>query len=69
MEFQMYTNFFLLLWEYKNYNVEKKRTNKKEKLRKYETPYVVVALTSKAWTFNCPEHDNMAAFTRDMSMK
>ena len=27
----------------------------------YETQSVIVALTSKARTFNCPEHDNMAA--------
>ena len=29
MEFQRYTNFFLILWEYKNSYVEKRRTNKR----------------------------------------
>ena len=29
MEFQRYANFFLILWEYKNSYVEKRRTNKR----------------------------------------
>ena len=47
MEFQRYTHYFLLLWEYKNSNDEKKRTNK-ILIAVEETPSVIVALTSEA---------------------
>ena len=30
---------------------------------------VIVALTSKAWTFNCFEHENMVALIEKVSMK
>ena len=43
---------------------------KREQIKKNnwdEMPYVTVALTSEAWTFNCSETDNIAA--RDMRME
>ena len=70
MEFQSYTNFFYFFLE----NIKIPMLRKREQINKkiiiaYETPPVIGTLKSKAWTFDCPAHDKMAAFTRDVSMK